>query len=384
MTEAIDRHWMARALSLADIALGTTAPNPPVGALVVRDGSVLGQGWTHPPGGPHAEVAALRDCAARGLDPAGATMYVTLEPCCHHGKTPPCTDALQQAGIARVVVGVLDPFPVMQGRSVALLREAGLEVRLGIEEEAAARRILGFARSVAVGLPEVTAKAAISADGHIATATGESQWISGPQARQHGHILRARHDAILVGIGTALADDPRLTTRLPPGVLPGPQIPRDPVPVVLDTHLRLPAEARLLQGGRAVVVCGPEAPRRQLPAEIVRVPQRPGGGLDPGAVLAALAQRGLHRVLVEGGGQIHRALLDARLVDTLELYLAPTLLPGGRPWVGGPPVEALEQGISMELVEVERLGPDVRLSFRLEHGTAPDPLSTLRSTLPTR
>ncbi|HHO51081.1 MAG TPA: bifunctional diaminohydroxyphosphoribosylaminopyrimidine deaminase/5-amino-6-(5-phosphoribosylamino)uracil reductase RibD, partial [Deltaproteobacteria bacterium] len=289
-----------------------------------------------------------------------------------------------RAGIARVVVGVLDPFPAMQGRSVEALRAAGIEVRLGVEEEAAARRILGFARAVAVGLPEVTAKAAISADGHIATATGESQWITGPQARQHGHVLRARHDAILVGIGTALADDPRLNTRLPPGVLPGPQISRDPVPVVLDTHLRLPGTAQLLQGPGAVVICGPEAPQRELQAEIVRVPRLPGGGVDPVAALAALSERGLHRVLVEGGGRIHRTLLDAALVDNLELYLAPIVLPGGRPWVAGPPVEALEQGFGMELVETERLGPDVRLSFRLVHGTAPDPLSTLRSTPPTR
>lgn len=380
---APDRHWMQRALALADAAVGNTAPNPAVGAVVVRDGQVLGEGWTRPAGSDHAEVVALKDARTHGADPRGATMYVTLEPCCHWGRTPPCTDAILEAGLARVVVGVLDPFPAMRGRSLALLRERGVEVQLGVEAEACARRILGFARAVSAGLPEVTAKAAVSADGRIATAAGESQWISGPQARQDGHRLRARHDAILVGIGTALADDPRLTTRLPPGERDG-QV-RDPVPVVLDSNLRLLETARLLRSSRrAVVICADDAPERSLPADVVRVPRGADGRVDPEAALRALAGRGLHRVLVEGGGLVHRSLLDRGLVDHLVLYVAGLVVPGGRPWVGGPALERLADARRMVLEDLERLGPDARLTWRLEHAIAPDPHAALRTDDGTR
>lgn len=382
---ARDGHWMQRALALASAALGNTAPNPAVGAVVVRDGQVLGEGWTRPAGSDHAEVVALKDARAHGTDPRGATMYVTLEPCCHWGRTPPCTDAILDAGISRVVVGVLDPFPAMRGRSIALLRERGVEVVLGVEAEACARRILGFARAVGFGLPEVTAKAAISADGRIATASGESQWISGPMARQDGHRLRARHDAILVGVGTVLADDPRLTTRLPPGELHGRPDAADPVPVVLDTSLRTPADARLLRSSRrAVLICAEDAPERELEADVVRVPRGADGRVDPEAALRAVAARGLHRVLVEGGGLVHRSLLDRGLVDTLVLYVAGVVVPGGRPWVGGPPIEHLEEACRLSLEDVERLGPDVRLTWRIEHRIAPDPHAALRVDGPTR
>lgn len=373
-----DAQWMNRALDLAEQALGRTAPNPAVGAVVVRDGAVLGEGWTRPAGGRHAEVVALQDCAAHGADPQGATMYVTLEPCCHHGRTPPCTDAILAAGVRRVVVGVLDPFPAMQGKGLQQLRDAGVEVELGVDEARCMRQILGFARSVSWGLPEVTSKAAVSADGHIATAQGESQWITGPQARQDGHHLRARHDAILVGIHTVLADDPRLTTRLPSDATQA--SPLDPVPVVLDTHLRCPDAARLLGSSRrAVLVCGPDAPARTFDhADVVRVALGSDGRVDAEAALRALAERGLHRVLVEGGGEVHRSLFDAGLVDTLHLYVAGVLVPGGRPWMGGGPLGALADAVRLTLQEVHRLGGDVRLTYHLGHRLAPDPLATLR------
>ncbi|MBX2800281.1 MAG: bifunctional diaminohydroxyphosphoribosylaminopyrimidine deaminase/5-amino-6-(5-phosphoribosylamino)uracil reductase RibD [Myxococcales bacterium] len=377
MSTDADRHWMARALGLAHIATGSTAPNPPVGAVLVRDGSVLGEGWTRPIGGPHAEVAALQDCAIRGHDPRGATLYVTLEPCCHQGRTPPCSDALIAAGVSRVVVGVLDPFPAMRGQSVEQMEAAGLSVAVGVEEDACARQILGFARALSSGLPEVTSKVAMTLDGHIATASGESQWISGPQARQDGHVLRAHHDAILVGIGTVVADDPRLTCRLPAESLPGGSVDRDPVPVVLDSQLRVPAEARVLQSRDAVVVCAEDAPKRELSARVVRVARGPHG-LDVVAALRALVDLGLHRILVEGGGHVHRALLDAAVVDTLQVYVAGLLLPGGRPWVAGPTVERLAEGVRMDLADVVRLGPDVRLTYALRHAIAPDPLAALR------
>lgn len=367
-----DEAWMDRALELARGALGRTAPNPAVGAVIVRDGACLGEGATQPPGGDHAEIVALRRCREAGHDPRGATLYVTLEPCCHHGRTPPCSDAILAAGITRVVVGSVDPYPAMRGRSLARLREAGVEVRSGVRRDAAERQILGFARSVTSGLPEVTAKAATSADGHIATITGESRWITGEAAREAGHRLRATHDAILVGIGTVLADDPQLTCRLPEGGA-------HPVPVVLDTRLRTPATARLLAGPRRpILVCGEDAPERDLPADVVRVPVGADGRVDPEAALARLAARGLHRVLVEGGGIVHRSLLDRGLVDTLHLYVAGLVLPGGRPWVGGPAVDHLVEAVRMQLESTRVLGGDAELVFRLRHGPAPDPLAALR------
>lgn len=369
-----DAHWMGRALALARGVLGRTAPNPAVGAVLVREGQVLGEGATCPPGGDHAEVVALRSAREAGHDPRGATLYVTLEPCCHHGRTPPCTEAILHAGVARVVVGTLDPFPAMQGRGLARLREGGVEVVLGVEREPCERQILGFARSVTEGLPEVTAKAAVSADGHLATITGESQWITGPEAREVGHRLRASHDAMLVGIGTVLADDPRLTCRLPDDPSP-----HQPVPVVLDSGLSIPEGARIFQHPRRpVILCEERAPERALPADILRVPADDEGRVDVEAALRALARRGLHRVMVEGGGAVHRSLLSRGLVDTLHLFVAGLLIPGGRSWVGGPPIDRLQDAIRMELDEVRRVGADAELIFRLRHEVAHDPLAGLR------
>lgn len=366
--------WMALALVQADAGLGGTAPNPSVGAVLVRDGELIGEGHTQPAGGPHAERVALYDCVSRGNDPRGATMYVTLEPCCHVGKTPPCSEALIEAGIARVFVGVLDPFPPMRGKSAAQLRDHGIEVEVGIKEEACARQVRGFARAVTHRLPEVTCKAGMSADGRIATANGESKWITSPEARADAHHLRAEHDAILVGIGTALADDPQLTVRAPATPRHG-----GPVPVVLDSNLRLPPSARLLQGGRAIVVAATDAAERDLPAQIVRINRGPDGRLAPARVLEALVERGLHRVMVEGGASIHRSLIEHGLVDNLVLYMAGVLLPGGIPWIGGGDVASLADATRMQLRSVATVGPDVRLLYELEHAVAPHPLAALRS-----
>jgi len=358
-----DDAWMGLAIEQARQALGRTAPNPSVGAVIVRDQRLLGEGRTQPVGGPHAEVEAIRAAALAGhTDLGGATLYVTLEPCCHWGRTPPCTDAILASGVSRVVVGVVDPYPPMRGKGLARLRAAGVQVELGARAAECAELVLGFTRTLTRGLPEVTSKVACSLDGSIATAAGESRWITGELARADGHGLRASHDGILVGIGTALADDPSLTCRVPGG--------RDPVPVVLDSDLRLPLGARLLAGARpAVIVCADDAPRRALPAEVVRVPRGPDGHVDPIEALRAVAARGLHRVLVEGGARVHRALLDARLVDTLHLYLAPALIPGGRPWLHpDPPLEPL--GAAPRLGpprEVLPLGDDLRLTWRLRH-----------------
>lgn len=347
------------ALAQARAVRGTTAPNPAVGAVLIKDGHEIGSGGTQPAGGLHAETQALADCRARGNDPTGATLYVTLEPCCHVGKQPPCTDAIQASGIRRVVIGVLDPNTQMRGRSVALLRQAGIEVEV-LEHAGCAEQILGFARAITRGLPEVSLKAATSADGRIATSGGRSQWITGEPARAIGQRLRAEHDGILVGIGTVLADDPRLTCRIPGAT--------SPVPIVLDSGLRFPSGCAL-DRPETLVLTGSDAPH-DLKATVVTVPLEHGRvAIQP--ALRAVVSRGVHRLLVEGGGEVARTLLDAGLVDHLHQFVAGRLIPGGRGFVGGPPVEALDR-YRLELVESSRAGDDLYLQWRLEHAFKPD------------
>lgn len=353
-----DRHWMELAVAQARKALGNTAPNPAVGAVLVRENRLLAVGHTQPAGDDHAEVAALAAARADGHDLNGATMYITLEPCCHHGRTPPCTDALIAAGIERVVVGVLDDFPPMRGNGLEQLRNAGLKVALGVCGEECSRLVLGFKRVVCnSGLPEITCKAAVSLDGNIATAGGDSQWISGAEARSHGHALRAEHDAILVGIGTVLADNPRLTCRVEGGA--------DPVPVVLDSNLRIPRDSRLFESSkRPVIVCAQDAPERDIEADVIRVP-RAGAGIDVTAAAQALGEKGLHRILVEGGGRVHRSLLDADLVDNLYVYVSAVIVPGGTRWVGGEPISSLSEALRLPKPTILALGPDVVLHYAL-------------------
>ncbi|MCB9689097.1 MAG: bifunctional diaminohydroxyphosphoribosylaminopyrimidine deaminase/5-amino-6-(5-phosphoribosylamino)uracil reductase RibD [Alphaproteobacteria bacterium] len=360
----LDRvRWMRRALELSQRALGNTAPNPPVGAVLVRDGQLLGEGWTQPAGSDHAEVMAIAAARAAGHDPKGATMVVTLEPCCHQGRTAPCTTAILDAGIARVVVGIVDPFPPMRGKGLEALRGKGVDVVLGVEAEACSRSMRGFLKSVNEGVPEITAKVASSLDGRIATAAGESKWITSEDARDQGHRLRAANDAILVGIGTVLADDPALTCRLP-------DVDRSPVPVILDSQLRIPDTAKVLQGPRrAQIFCVPSAPRREIPnADVWRVMPGPDRRPDVVAVARQLARIGLHRVLVEGGGTVLRSFVDAKLVDTLEVFVAPMAVPGGIPWLGGAAIEHLADAVRAELREVGRVGPDAHLTLDLRYG----------------
>jgi diaminohydroxyphosphoribosylaminopyrimidine deaminase/5-amino-6-(5-phosphoribosylamino)uracil reductase len=354
-----DERFMAMAVEQARAAMGTTAPNPSVGAVLVRDGTVLGVGHTRPVGGAHAEVACLQAVMDAGPSAEGATMYVTLEPCRHVGRTPPCTRALIDAGVARVVVGSVDPFPPMRGKGLDDLRSAGVSVDLGLRREACDAVVRGFARAVTHGLPEVTLKIATSLDGNIATASGESQWITGPDARMDGHRLRANHDAILVGVGTVLADNPRLTVRGVPGT--------HPVPIILDSRLRTPVDAAVFSGTqRVLIICAEDAPEVDLPADIVRVP-RGDGGVDMHAAMIVVAQRGLHRVLIEGGGRIARSVLDARLVDEVVLYQSGRIVPGGRPWVGGEPLVALAKAITLTVRSAGMLGPDVVLRYGALH-----------------
>ena len=346
---ADDARFMRRALELARLGEGRTAPNPMVGAVFVRDGRVIAEGWHRAPGAPHAEREALAAFAGQAQ---GATLYVNLEPCCHHGRTPPCTDLLRAAGLTRVVVGMIDPDPRVRGRGIAALRAAGLPVDVGVLEAEARRLNAPFLRAQLKGRPLVVLKAGITLDGRIADAEGASQWITGPEARAAGHRLRDRHDAVLVGAGTLRADDPSLNTRIDGG--------RDAVPVLLDSRLSIASDARVLTAGRPpLIYCAPDAPQRDLRAVIARVP-RSDRGLDVAAVLSDLVARGIHSVLVEGGGRVHRSLLDAGVVDRIHLFVAPTALAGGAGWLAGPPL-ALADAPRYAIIHAEPVGADLHV-----------------------
>lgn len=354
---------MRAALALAARGLGNTWPNPAVGCVIVKEGVVVGRGWTAPGGRPHAETEALRRAGAAAR---GATAYVTLEPCCHWGRTPPCADALIAAGVARVVVAMQDPDPRVDGAGLRRLREAGIAVASGVLEAEARALNAGFLKRLASGLPLLTLKLATTLDGRIATRAGESQWITGPAARRAAHALRGRHDAVLVGSGTALADDPDLTCRLP-GFAPVPT-----VRVVADARLRLAPSARLFRNPAPVWIAtrpGHDearlAPLRQAGAAILEVPASGAGeGLDAAALLRALAAQGLTRVLSEGGAGLAAALLRAGLVDRLAWFHAPAILGGdGRPAAEALPLARLAEMPRYRRIALEELGPDLLSEF---------------------
>ncbi len=355
MARTADEAHLRRALRLAARGRYRTAPNPRVGAVLVRDGAVVGEGWHRRVGGPHAEGEAL---TAAGERARGATLYTNLEPCCHHGRTPPCTDALLAAGVARVVASHSDPDPRVGGRGFARLREAGVEVEVGALAREAAALNLPFLTAKTLGRPAVTLKWAMSLDGKIATAAGESRWISSEAGRKWALELREEHDAILVGSGTALADDPLLTRRL--GLAAGPIL-----RVVLDRRLRLPAAAKMLgEEGEVLVFTESEdaARRAELVARGAQVERL--AHVEPAAVLAALHARGVQSVLVEGGAEVHAAFVASGLWDRAEAACAPLLI-GGREApgpIGGSGVPALAAAPRLENLSVQRHGADVVLS----------------------
>jgi diaminohydroxyphosphoribosylaminopyrimidine deaminase/5-amino-6-(5-phosphoribosylamino)uracil reductase len=357
---------LRKALAAARHASGRTWPNPAVGAVVVRGDRVLGSGFTRPPGGPHAEVVAL--AAARRRHGAatlrGATLAVTLEPCCFTGRTPPCTEALLEAGVARVWIGVVDPDPRVRGRGVRILRRAGVSVEVGVSESACREQHRGFFSLVERGRPFVALKLAATLDGRIATARGESRWITGPTARAKVHALRARSDAVAVGSGTARADDPDLTARRRGRVV------HRPIRVVFDSELRLPTAGRLVRGPdpeRTWVLAGSGAParrRRALEAAGVRVLEVPvrRGRLDLRAALERLGGEGLTTLLVEGGGGLAAALLRAALVDEVHWFAAPAWLGSeARPALGPLAIARLAERVRLEEARVSRLGDDLYL-----------------------
>jgi diaminohydroxyphosphoribosylaminopyrimidine deaminase/5-amino-6-(5-phosphoribosylamino)uracil reductase len=373
MTRTNEHSFMERALALAGRAIGLSEPNPRVGCVIVAaDGTtVLGEGHTQEAGGAHAEVMALRDAAARGNAVPGATAYVTLEPCSHHGRTGPCCDALAQAGIARVVASLQDPNPLVAGQGFARLRTAGVQVEVGPGAEASRELNIGFFSRMERRLPWVRMKVAASLDGRTALENGVSQWITSPEARADGHAWRARAGAILTGIGTVLEDDPRLTVR-------GAEVKRQPPLVVVDSRLQLPAGAALFATPRDVLVyCAlrdeaREAALRACGATLVTLPDA-RGKVDLVAMLADLAARGVNELHVEAGHKLNASFLRAGLVDELLVYLAPSLLGAGRPMAEFGPLAALADGIGLQFHGVERVGPDLRIVARTHPATTACP-----------
>ncbi len=353
-----DQRFMALALTLGRRGLGRTWPNPAVGAVIVKDGVIVGRGWTPPGGRPHAEVEALRRA---GQAARGATLYVTLEPCSHYGKSPPCADAIVAAGLARVVSAMEDPNPEVAGQGHARLRSAGIAVDVGTGADEAHRDHAGHVTRMRDGRPPVILKLAISADGKVGAAGRTPVAITGEDVRDRVHLLRAQSDAIMVGIGTALADDPLLTCRLP-------GMEKDsPVRIVLDTNLRLPRVSRLVQTAREVpvwVVAGAEAPRAAEEAlaaggvVVLRAPEC-GDGRDVAAVLKLIAGRGITRLMVEGGPTLAAAFVAADLVDEAILFHAPTIVGAdGLDALDGMPLAALTQSRLFSRVTSEPIGAD--------------------------
>ena len=372
-----DVFWMRRALKLAQNSFAT--PNPMVGCVLVRDGVVVGEGWTQPVGQAHAEAMALRDA---GEHAKGATAYVTLEPCCHWGRTPPCSDALIAAGVARVVAATVDSNPSVGGQGIAQLRAAGIDVTVGVLEHEARAFNEAFFHFQATRTPFVTLKTAMTLDGKIATHTGSSQWITGATARRHAHQLRAQAGAVMVGIGTLLADDALLTARLPNVALP-----RQPARIIVDSRLRTPPDCRAVRAiqpdtgarGENSAIAHVPAPLliatteqadseraeilRNTGAEVLRLPATPGGRVDVTALMQVLASRQISSVLVEGGGELNAALLADGLAHKMLCFVAPKLV-GGRDAptpIEGEGIALMADAISLNKLTIRRFGADVAL-----------------------
>ncbi|MTI84573.1 MAG: bifunctional diaminohydroxyphosphoribosylaminopyrimidine deaminase/5-amino-6-(5-phosphoribosylamino)uracil reductase RibD [Firmicutes bacterium] len=356
----MDMYYMEMALQLASRASGRTSPNPMVGAVLVRDGEVVGQGFHARAGAPHAEIMALKDAGDKAKK---ATLYVTLEPCCHFGRTGPCTEAVIAAGVKRVVVATTDPNPLVAGKGINRLREAGLEVLSGIMEEESLHLNEVFNKYITTKLPFVVAKAAMSLDGKIATRTGDSQWITGNESLEQAHRLRDRYDSILVGIGTVLSDNPSLTTRLPG------KEGRDPVRIILDSYARTPPQCKMLtQNSFATtyIIVSKDAQRESLKrleaagARIV-ILNNDSDGIDVDELLRWLGEQQISSILVEGGSSIHGSFFARGIVDKVAWFVAPKII-GGREApgpVGGKGVEVLENAVLLDRMQVSMCGRDM-------------------------
>lgn len=359
-----DQDYMRRALQLAERGRGWTSPNPMVGAVIVRDGRILAEGWHARYGELHAERAALANATE---DVRGATMYVTLEPCCHHGKQPPCTDAIIESGIARVVVGSPDPNPLVAGKGMAILREHGIAVEENVLREACDALNAVFLHYIREKQPFVVLKAAMTLDGKIATRTGASRWVTGEAARAHGHSLRHRYRAIMVGSGTVLADDPLLTCRIENG--------RDPLRVVCDSRLRTPLAAQIVQTAQEaptlIATCETDsariAPYENAGCRVWSLPER-DGHVDLSALMQRLGAENIDSVLIEGGGTLAWAALEAGIVQKVYSYIAPKLF-GGRDAktpVEGEGVALPEECAQLSVTNISRLGADILIESEVK------------------
>jgi diaminohydroxyphosphoribosylaminopyrimidine deaminase/5-amino-6-(5-phosphoribosylamino)uracil reductase len=354
-----DEAAMRQALALAQQAIGLSDPNPRVGCVIQSpEGLLLGSGHTQPAGQAHAEVMALRDAQARGQDVRGATAYVTLEPCAHHGRTPPCCDALIAAGVGRVVAAVQDPNPLVRGQGLARIAAAGIATASGLLEEEARELNIGFFTRMQTGRPFVRLKIAASLDGRTALDNGVSQWITAEDARRDGHLFRKRAGAVLTGIGTVREDDPRLDVRMV-------ETARQPLRVVIDSRLEIAAAARVLAPpGEVLVYCAVDrALRSDLQAEVTSLPN-PEGKVDLGAVLDDLGRRGINELHVEAGHKLNGSWLREGLVDELLIYLAPKLIGPGREMAALGPLASLEGALEWRWVESTQIGQDLRLRAR--------------------
>ena len=354
-----DHRFMAQALQLAALGINSTTPNPRVGCVVVQAGKVIGEGWHLRAGTEHAEVHALHQA---GVAARGATLYVTLEPCSHHGRTPPCADALVAAGLERVVVAMADPNPQVAGRGLVQLQAAGIQVDMGLMEAAASELNLGFISRMTRGRPWVRSKAAASMDGKTALANGVSQWITGPAARRDVQTWRAQSCAILTGIGTVLADDPQLNVR-------DIETPRQPLRVIVDSQLRTPPNAKIVGAGTLIVSTLEDTQKIQAlldaGAEVLVLPN-PDGRVDLVLLLELLAERGVNDLMVEAGATLNGALLEAGLVDELVLYLAPMLLGDtARGLFALPALSKMDERKNLSLIDVRQVGNDMRVIARV-------------------
>ncbi len=367
-----DESFMRRALALARRGYGTTSPNPMVGAVLVKGGRIIGQGWHHCAGEPHAEIEALRNAERRRNSPKGATLYVTLEPCCTHGRTPPCTVAIKAAGIKRVVVAAKDPNPKHAGRGFRILRRAGIEVEHGVLAEEATKLNEAFNHWIVQRTPFVTVKAAMTLDGKIATASGESKWITGEEARAEGMRLRAGADAILVGVNTVLADDPSLTVRETPKTkIQTSRLRR----IVLDSQARTPLKAKVVSDEFAAlttIVVGKGAPARRIAAlakraQVWTAPLR-GGRIDLRWVLKRLGGEKVTSLLVEGGGEVNASFLLGAFAQRVAFFYAPKILGGrdSRKAVAGEGARSLNEILNLCDVEWRRVGEDLMMTARVE------------------
>jgi diaminohydroxyphosphoribosylaminopyrimidine deaminase/5-amino-6-(5-phosphoribosylamino)uracil reductase len=356
-----DTEGMALALAWAARGMFITAPNPRIGCVIVKDDVVIGAGHTQPAGQAHAEIQALRDAAARGNDVRGATAYVTLEPCSHHGRTPPCSDALIEAGLGRVVAAMVDPNPLVAGRGLAQLEAVGIAVRSGIMAREAQELNIGFFSRMVRGLPWVRLKVAASLDGATALSGGESQWITGPDARADGHAWRARASAIVTGIGTVKADNPQLTVR-------GLDTPMQPRRVIVDSRLEIDLDAHILQGDPCWIVAAVPDPDkaallRAAGHELI-VLANGAGKVDLPALMRELGRREVNEVHVEAGSKLNASLVREGCVDELLVYLAPSLIGPGQGMFDLPPLAQLSERRQLRFHDVTRVGDDLRIMAR--------------------